>query len=145
MALSWLTSRIDKIIIAGLWENNTKADMYVGTQQLVADLAQRHPGVLPIAEMQCDALLSIFPLSQVPRYAQYPASFYSYVDAYNHLSTLAPGTGSTGVHEAGFSTYRPVKETQRPIPTITFAGDTFDKYREQVAQAIQTAKARKVQ
>ena len=69
--------------------------MYVGTQQLVADLARRHPGVLPIAEMHYDALMSVFPLTQVPRYAQYPAGFYTYVDSYNHLSTPAPGSGST--------------------------------------------------
>jgi hypothetical protein len=153
---NYLRDRIDKVIkdyhvdsyfmdIAGLWENNPKADMYVGTQQLVADLAQRHPGVLPIAEMHYDALMSMFPLSQVPRYPLYPAGYYSYADSYNHLSTPAPGTGSTGVHEYGFSKPRPVSVSQRPIPTITFANDTFDKYREQVAQDIQAAKARKVE
>ncbi len=153
---NFLRDRIDRVItdyhvdsyfmdIAGLWENNPKADMYVGTQQLVADLAQRHPGVLPIAEMQYDALLSVFPVSQVPRYSQYPAGFYTYVDAYNHLSTPSPGAGSTGVHEAGFGNHRPIKEMQRPIPTITFTGDTFDKYRELVAKDIQAAKARKVE
>ncbi len=131
--------------IAGLWENNRQADMYVGTQQLVADLARRHPGVLPIAEMQYDALLSAIPVAQVPRYAQYPAAYSQYADSYNHLSTPAPGRGSTGVHEWGFGTYRPISETQRAIPTITFSDDTFDKYREQVAKDIQTAKARKVQ
>ncbi|WP_324675023.1 hypothetical protein [Hymenobacter sp. GOD-10R] len=153
---NYLRDRIDKVIkdyhvdsyfmdIAGLWENNPKADMYVGTQQLVTDLARRHPGVLPIAEMHYDALMSVFPLTQVPRYSMYPAGFYTYVDSYNHLSTPAPGSGSTGVHEYGFSKPRPVSASQRPIPTITFANDTFDKYREQVTQDIQAAKARKVQ
>lgn len=53
--------------------------------------------------------------------------------------------GSTGVHEYGFSTYRPITATQRPIPTITFIGDTFDKCRELIAKDIQAAKARKVE
>lgn len=153
---NYLRDRIDKVIkdyhvdsyfmdIAGLWENNPKADMYVGTQQLVTDLARRHPGVLPIAEMHYDALMSVFPLTQVPRYPLYPAGFYTYTDSYNHLSTPSPGSGSTGVHEYGFSKPRPVSTSQRPIPTITFTDDTFDKYREQVALDIQAAKARKVE
>ncbi len=131
--------------IAGLWENNRQADMYLGTQQLVADLARRHPGVLPIAEMQYDALLGVIPVAQVPRYAQYPAAYSLYATSYSHLSTPAPGRGSTGVHEWGFGNHRPISETQRTIPTITFSDDTFAKYQEQVAKDIQTAKARKAQ
>lgn len=131
--------------IAGLWENNPQADMYEGTRQLVADLAQRRPGVLPIAEMHYDALLGVLPLSQVPRYAQYPAAYYDYAQAYDHLSHAAPGPGSTGVHEYGFSRYRPVTVDQRQLPTITFTDDTFDKYRAEVTRDIQAAKARKVE
>jgi hypothetical protein len=131
--------------IAGLWENNPKADMYEGMRTLVADLGQRQPGVVPIAEMQYDALMGIIPLSQVPRYAQYPAGFYTYANAYSHLSRAAPGRGSTGVHEAGFGKYRPVTIDQRQIPTITFADDTFDRYRAEVAHDIEAAKARKIE
>jgi hypothetical protein len=68
---NFLRDRIDRVItdyevdsycinIAGPRENNLKADMYVGTQQLVNDLVQRHSGALPIAEIQYDALLSCF-------------------------------------------------------------------------------------
>ena len=152
----YLRDRIDQVVgtygfdsyfldIAGLWENNPQADMYEGTRRLVADLAQRRPGVVPIAEMQYDALLGVMPWSQVARYAQYPAAYYDHANAYSHLSRPAPGRGSTGVHEYGFSRYAPVTATQRVVPTITFADDTFDRYRAEVARDIQTAKARPVQ
>jgi len=129
--------------IAGAWENNPKADMYAGTRQLVGDLAKKHPGVLAIAEMHYDALMGVIPVSQVSRYSQYPAGYDSYVASYNHLSHPAPGRGSTGVHEYGFSNYRPVTVAQRPIPTITFVDDTFDRYRALVQRDIEAAKARK--
>jgi hypothetical protein len=34
---------------------------------------------------------------------------------------------------------------QRQIPTITFADDTFDRYRAEVAHDIEAAKARKAE
>jgi hypothetical protein len=153
---NYLRDRIDQVVgtyhldsyfldIAGLWENNPQADMHEGMRRLVADLAQRQPGVLPIAEMHYDALMGIMPVSQVARYAQYPAGYYNYATAYDHLSRAAPGRGSTGVHEYGFSRYQPVTTTQRQIPTITFSDDTFDRYRAEVTRDIQNAKARKIE
>lgn len=69
----WLSGRISDLIerfhadgyfldIAGGWENNTKADTHEGTRRLVAELAQKHPGVLAVGEMHYDALLSFIPV-----------------------------------------------------------------------------------
>jgi len=149
----WLSERISATIrqfgvdayfldIAGAWENNRKADMNEGTRALVADIASRHPGVPPIGEMLYDAQMAYIPMSQVTRYASHPAGHDLYVRSYEHLSRPAPGRGSTGVHEAGFSPYKPdVAPDQRAIPTLTVVDDTFDKHRDAMAAYIALANA----
>ncbi|MDA9408857.1 hypothetical protein [Bradyrhizobium sp. CCBAU 45384] len=128
--------------ICGLWENNYDGDMLVGTRQLVDELAQRFPGVAPIAEMQYDAQMGFIPMSHVPRYSLYPQANFGVVASFNHLSFPAPGGGSTGIHEYGFGRYHPVILDQPQIPTITFVDDTFTTQREAVMSDIATAKQR---
>lgn len=128
--------------ICGLWENNTQGDMLLGTRTLVADLARRHPGVPAIAEMQYDAQMAFIPMSHAARYPLFPGANDAKVASFNHLSWPAPGRGSTGVHEYGFNTYRPVTRDQRQIPTITFVDDTFTQQRDAVMKDIATARAR---
>jgi hypothetical protein len=151
----WLGSRIDDILtrypadayfldIAGGWENNTKADTHEGTQQLVADLAHRHPGVLCCGEMHYDALMSFIPLYQAFSEWAYPAAVTKYARFFQHLSHPAPGRGSSGVHESGFSKFDPetLSLNDLAIPTITIVDDTFDRYRDVMAQIIARAKKR---
>lgn len=128
--------------ICGLWENNPDGDMFVGTRKLVQSLARRHPGVAAIAEMEYDAQMGIIPMAQVTRYGLYPQGHFDYVASFSHLSTPAPGSGSSGVHESGFGTYKPVKPDQREIPTITFSGDTLARYPDLVAADMATAAQR---
>ncbi|BAK67915.1 hypothetical protein SLG_32400 [Sphingobium sp. SYK-6] len=128
--------------ICGLWENNLSGDMLEGTRTLVSELAALHPGIPPIAEMQYDALMGFIPMNQVARFPLYPQANFGHVASYNHLSWPAPGRGSSGVHEAGFGTYRPVSADQPQIPTITFVDDSFTTQRTLVAKDIATAKAR---
>jgi hypothetical protein len=150
----WLAGRIAEMIdrysvdayfldIAGGWENNTKADTHEGTRRLVADLRQKYPGVLCCGEMHYDALMAFIPLYHVFSEHAYPGGFEKYCRAFEHLSRPAPGRGSSGVHESGFSKF---SVEQRPgasltIPTITVVDDTFDRYRDVMAQVI--AQARK--
>jgi len=148
----WLADKISAVItefgvdayfldIAGAWENNRKADMYAGTLELIADLRARHAGVPPIGEMLYDAQMACIPMSQVTRYAQYPAGQDAYIRNYEHLSRPAPGRGSTGVHEAGFGRYKPdIAPHQRAIPTLTIVDDTFTKYRSEMSAYILQAK-----
>ena len=131
--------------ICGFWENNPDGDMFVGTQKLVKSLATRYPGIPAVAEMQYDALMGIIPMSHAARYPLYPEGNYGHVASFSHLSHPAPGRGSTGVHEAGFGRYRPVSLTQREIPTITFADDTFDKWRDLAEADIAVARQRLAQ
>ena len=126
--------------ICGLWENNPDGDMMLGTRMLVRDLARKHPGVMPVAEMQYDAQMGFIPMNHAARYGLYPQANDDVVASFNHLSWPAPGRGSSGVHENGFGRYRPVAADQRTIPTITFVDDTFDRNRELVMKDIATAK-----
>ena len=128
--------------ICGFWENNPAGDMFAGTEKLVKALAARYPGIPAVAEMQYDAQMGIIPMSHAARYPLYPQGNFDHVASFAHLSHPAPGRGSTGVHEAGFRQYRPVSVTQREIPTITFADDTFDKWRDLVEADIAVASQR---
>ena len=151
----WLEGRIAEMIerykveayfldIAGGWENNTKADTHEGTRRLVAGLRQKYPGVLCCGEMYYDALLSFIPLYHVFSDHAYPPGFHKYCRAFQHLSHPAPGRGSSGVHESGFSRFDPKTLSLSPeqIPTITVVDDTFERYRDVMAQIIARAKER---
>jgi hypothetical protein len=151
----WLASRIDDVLnrypadtyfldIAGGWENNTKADTHEGTQRLVADLARRHPGVLCCGEMHYDALMSFIPLYHAFSEFAYPAAVTKYARFFQHLSHPAPGRGSSGVHESGFSKFDPetLSLNALAIPTLTVVDDTFDRYQNVMAQIIARAKLR---
>jgi hypothetical protein len=150
---NWLAGRIAEVIerfnvdgyfldISGGWQNNTKADMHEGTRQLVAELRRRYPHVLAVGEFSYDALLSILPAYHVFPSRGYPPAFQAYARAFYHLSHPAPGRGSSGVHESGFAQFDPqVGKGQFSIPTITVVDDTFDKYRDVMAEVIAGAKA----
>lgn len=147
----WLTARIADVIerygvdayfldIVGGWVNNTQADMHEGTRQLVAELRRRYPHVLCCGEFLYDALLEFIPLYHVysPRAVPF-ARFFS------HLSHPAPGRGSSGVHESGFSrwdeTTLSLAQRDGLIPTLNVVDDTFTTYRQQMAAVIAQAKA----
>jgi hypothetical protein len=148
----WLTDRIADVIerygvdayfldITGGWMNNTRADMHEGMRQLVAELRRRYPHVLACGEFLYDALLEFIPLYHVysPRAVPF-ARFFS------HLSHPAPGRGSSGVHESGFSAWDPatLSTPQRDglIPTLMVVDDTFTTSRAQMAAVIELAKSR---
>jgi len=152
---NWLSARIAETIsnyhadayfldIAGGWENNTKADMHEGTRLLVEGLRKRFPGVLVCGEMPYDALMGFMPLFHVFSGGGYPPAMKKYVRAFQHLSLPAPGRGSSGVHESGFGHFNPktLNLGKEQIPTITVVDDTFDKYRDVMAEIIQKAKGR---
>jgi hypothetical protein len=156
---SWrnhLRARIDDMIttygvdayfldIAGGTINDTKADMHAGMRTMVAELRAKHPQVLACGEMHYDAMLGFIPLYHSgggPRYAkeyiQRHARFFS------HLSTPAPGRGSSGVHESGFGRFNPETLELNPnaIPTLQLVDDTFTAHRDVMAAVIKRARER---
>jgi hypothetical protein len=147
---NWLSGRIDEMItkygvdayfldIVGGHVNSSKGDMHEGTRKLVMDLRARHPNVPCVGEMAYDALLEFIPLFQVGlgRLGQYGRNF-------QHLSSPAPGRGSSGVHESGFGRFNTETLSLFPsaIPTLQVVDDTFTKYRDVMATIIAKAKER---
>jgi hypothetical protein len=146
----WLAARIAEMIttygadayfldIVGGWMNNTSGDMHAGVRQLVMDLRAKHPDVPCVGEMPYDALLEFIPMYQVGlgRLQQYGRNF-------QHLSSPAPGRGSSGVHESGFSRFNAETLSLSPtaIPTLQVVDDTFDKYRDVMAAICAKARER---
>ncbi|MGH7593645.1 MAG: hypothetical protein ACRELE_07330, partial [Gemmatimonadales bacterium] len=147
----WLGGRIDEMItrfgvdayfldIVGGWTNNTKADMHAGTRQLVMDLRARHPNVPCVGEMHYDTLLEFIPMYQAGG-GGHPAQYARF---FQHLSSPAPGRGSSGVHESGFGRFNPETLSLFPaaIPTLQVVDDTFSKHRDVMAAIIARAKER---
>ncbi|HEY4320352.1 MAG TPA: hypothetical protein VGM77_04155 [Gemmatimonadales bacterium] len=146
----WLAGRIDDVItrygvdayfldIVGGHINSRTGDMHAGTRQLVMDLRQKHPQVPCVGEMAYDALVEFIPLFQVGlgRMGQYSHNF-------QHLSTPAPGRGSSGVHESGFSHFNATTLGLSPgaIPTLQVVDDTFSQHRDIMTATIAKAKER---
>ncbi|HUI43516.1 MAG TPA: hypothetical protein VL523_16255 [Terriglobia bacterium] len=149
----WLAGRVADMIeryhvdayfldIAGGWENNTKADTHEGTRRLVAGLREKYPGVLCCGEMHYDALMAFIPVYQVFSEHAYPDGFQKFCRAFQHLSRPAPGRGSSGVHESGFSpfSFQTRAGASHTIPTITVVDDTFESHRDVMAEIIAQAR-----
>ena len=151
----WLGGRISAILseyhadgyfldIAGGWVNNRQGDIFTGIRELVTGLRRKHPHAIACGEMSYDALLGFIPLFQVFSERGYPPAFKKYARAFEHLSTPAPGRGSTGVYEAGFGRFNSKTLNLDPaeIPTITVVDDTFAEHRDIMAAIIRRAKER---
>jgi hypothetical protein len=148
----WLTERIAGVIdkydvdgyfldIIGGWINNTKADMDEGARKMIRELAGRYPKVLVCGEFHYDALLAAIPLFHVHAPHAVP-----YARFFSHLSHPAPGRGSSGVHESGFSTFdaQTLSLPASPglLPTLTVVDDTFTTYRSQMVAVVREARRR---
>jgi hypothetical protein len=146
----WLSGRIDEMIakygvdayfldIVGGHINSRNGDMHEGTRKLVMELRAKHPGVPCVGEMAYDALVEFIPMFHVGlgRLGQYAKNF-------QHLSSPAPGRGSSGVHESGFGRFNPetLSLFAGAIPTLQIVDDTFAKYRDVMAAIIAKAKER---
>ena len=126
--------------IVGGHVNSTNGDMHEGTRRLVEDLRAKYPQVACVGEMPYDALHGFIPMFQVglgARWSKYGRSF-------QHLSSPAPGRGSSGVHESGFGRFNSETLSLSPnaIPTLQVVDDTFSRYRDVMTAIIQKAKQR---
>ncbi len=126
--------------IAGGHVNSTNGDMHEGTKRLVTNLRRRFPKVLCVGEMPYDALHGFIPMYHAgggPRWQKYSKFF-------QHLSSPAPGRGSSGVHESGFGRFNNETLSLSPnaIPTLQVVDDTFAKHRDVMTAIIQKAKER---
>ncbi len=148
---NWLERRISDIIqrfgvdayfldIVGGHVNDIHGDMHEGTRRLVMNLRAKHPSVLCVGEMPYDALHGFIPMY----HAGGGQHWQKYSRFFQHLSSPAPGRGSSGVHESGFGRFNPetLSLSQNTIPTLQVVDDTFTKYRDVMAEIIRRAKER---
>ncbi len=130
--------------IVGGYVNNDKADMHAGTRQLILDLRAKYPSVAPVGEMHYDAMLEFIPLYHSFGQPEITPIVQQYGRFFQHLSSPAPGRGSSGVHESGFGRWNAqtlgLRDSQ--IPTLQIVDDTFDKHRDDMDAVIQAAKKR---
>ena len=126
--------------IAGGHVNSTNGDMHEGTKTLVMDLRAKYPKVACVGEMPYDALHAFIPMY----HAGGGARWNKYSRFFQHLSSPAPGRGSSGVHESGFGRFNTETLSLSPnaIPTLQVVDDTFAKHRDVMAAIIQKAKER---
>ena len=148
---NWLEGRIAETIdrfgveayfldIVGGHVNSTSGDMHEGTRRLVANLRAKYPRVACVGEMPYDALYGFIPMY----HAGGGARWRKYARFFQHLSAPAPGRGSSGVHEWGFSPFNgeTLGLSDTAIPTLQVVDDTFTKYRDTMTAIIARAKAR---
>jgi hypothetical protein len=147
----WLEARVAEMIerygvdayfldIVGGHVNSTTGDMHEGTRRLVVNLRERFPKVLCVGEMPYDALYGFIPVY----HAGGGARWRKYARFFQHLSSPAPGRGSSGVHEAGFGRFDPETLSLSPnaIPTLQVVDDTFAQHRDVMTAIIRRAKER---
>jgi len=153
---SHLQGRIDEMItkygvdayfldIAGGTINDTKGDMHAGMKQMVTELHTKHPQVLCCGEMHYDAMLEFIPLYHSGGGAKYAKDYIQrHAKFFSHLSTPAPGRGSSGVHESGFGRFNNETLMLGPssIPTLQIVDDTFSAHRDTMTEVIKKARER---
>jgi hypothetical protein len=65
---------------------------------------------------------------------------------FSHLSHPAPGRGSSGVHESGFSRFDPttlaLPRSAGLLPTLTVVDDTFTAHRSEMTAVIREVRLR---
>jgi len=126
--------------IVGGHVNSTTGDMHDGTRRLVTNLRTKYPKVVCVGEMPYDALYEFIPMY----HAGGGAIWRKYARFFQHLSSPAPGRGSSGVHESGFGRFNAetLSLNDNAIPTLQVVDDTFTKYRDVMAAIIRRAKER---
>ena len=126
--------------IVGGHVNSTTGDMHEGTRLLVESLRKRYPKVVCVGEMPYDALHAFIPMYHAGGGKQWT----KYSRFFQHLSSPAPGRGSSGVHESGFGRFNSETLSLSPnaIPTLQIVDDTFTKHRDVMAETIRRAKER---
>jgi hypothetical protein len=118
---------------SGCWWNDRRFDVTDGYRSLVGSLRAAHPDLLVAGEGWCDALLGVFPVNQswfgVDAPYRVPEVLSRYARAVGHLSMGAPGSGSTGVHEAGYLVEPSGRAAHGHLPTISVVDDTLTTHR----------------
>ena len=128
--------------ISHFWINDPSYNFFNGIKNLAVRLHSRYRELLIFGEGWYDGLLGVTPLvhahGQLPKNWRY--FFLKYARMAYHLSFPAPGSGSTGVHEQGYSRFTVPDPAEDIIPTLSVVDDTIRKYPMDVERVIISAK-----
>jgi len=120
------------------WFNDPRYNLYEGYRTLLRELRARHPGLMVAGEGWTDALLALFPVNLswlgVTRRYRYPQFLSRYGRALQHLNEGAPGLGSTGVYEGGFTPTRRIPPTPGHLPSVSIVDDTLAHHSDELAR-----------
>ena len=127
--------------IAHFYENDPNYSFYEGLRELVTRLQKKYRDFLVMGEAWYDALLAFIPLYHVHMWIpkNWPEFFLKYARTAYHLSWPAPGKGSSGVHEIGFSKFRVPDPKYEAIPTLSVVDDTIPDHAEEAEKVIEAA------
>jgi len=113
-----------------IWENDPDYPLYEGLIAIRDELHNRFTDLLIAGEGWYDALGAITPVSQEGAPEQWPDIFARYNRTFGHLMSGDPSRGSSGVHEAGYTPFRPVPRAAHWWPTLTIVDGTLEGGRE---------------
>jgi len=118
------------------WFNDPRFNLYEGYRSLKNELAHLHPNLMIAGEGWTDALLAIFPLNLSwlgsSRTFRRPELLHRYGRAVQHLLDGAPGLGSTGVYEGGFTLPDRAPVTAGHLRSISFVDNTLQDVADDV-------------
>jgi hypothetical protein len=117
---------------SGVWFNDPRYSQFNGLRKLIRELHAEHPTLLIAGENWWDAILALIPMNQswfIGPHLRYPQLLNRYGRAIRHSAWGAPGTGSTGVHEAGYQRPTQPEVTAGHIPSINVVHDTLSDHR----------------
>jgi hypothetical protein len=127
--------------------NDSRFNILEGHIEFARLCQERFDNFLLFGEHWYDGLLRAYPLVHsinqqgrgIPR--RWPQCFERYARATYHLIHPAPGTGSTGVYEAGYHQPFVPDPNFSAIPAISFVESTLTEYTDEIDCRIDAAKA----
>ena len=129
------------------FDNDPRFSIVQGHQEFARCCQEAHEDFLLYGEHWYDGLLSAYPLLQSV-YArergyltQWQQVFNRYARDTYHLTLPAPGSGSTGVYEAGYQEPWVPDPELEVIPAIAFVRDTLKSFGPQIDQRIASARS----
>ncbi len=119
--------------------HDPRYDLLAGLKQLVSELHSRYEDFLIFGENWSELHIPFVPLFQDSMRVPDDHPFHRYCRRTAHLFHGAPGTGSNGVFESGYSPYQRPSPDDRTIPTLAVVQDTLPEHSDEVEAVIQGA------
>jgi hypothetical protein len=123
------------------FHNDPRFHITEGHRALAEELTGRFSEFLMFGESWYDGLMPAYPLVHTATpLTRWHEVFEQYCRTTYHLYHPAPGKGSTGVYESGFSSPFVPDPDRDIIPCIAFVDDTLERHRGYIGKVIEAAR-----